>query len=176
VFVTQSNPPFPILSQAIMRWSLVLSALIAIQSALSFVCVALAIPPQSDELERRTRGQKIKPQKVRNNYAQLSYDTTHKTAGNLDEALKNHPGYSATVWGQTRKLHDTFVSEELHPRSPPSSGHSSSRKSSGTPSLEQALDFISHDELVEVSPQSIRLRKSYVKSPSKTQQKSGGRK
>jgi hypothetical protein len=36
-----------------MRWSLVLSAFIAVQSALSFVCVALVIPLQSDELERR---------------------------------------------------------------------------------------------------------------------------
>jgi len=36
-----------------MRWSLVLSALIAVQSTLSFVCVALPISTQSDELERR---------------------------------------------------------------------------------------------------------------------------
>ena len=36
-----------------MRWSLILYSLIAVQSALSFVCVALAIPSQWDELERR---------------------------------------------------------------------------------------------------------------------------
>jgi hypothetical protein len=36
-----------------MRWSLILSALIAVQSTLSFVCVALPISTQSDELERR---------------------------------------------------------------------------------------------------------------------------
>ena len=38
-----------------MRWSLILSAFIAVQSALSFVCVALAVPPSSDGLERRAR-------------------------------------------------------------------------------------------------------------------------
>jgi len=38
-----------------MRWSLILSAFIAVQSVLSFVCVALAIPPSSDGLERRAR-------------------------------------------------------------------------------------------------------------------------
>ena len=36
-----------------MRWSLILSAFIAVQSVLSFLCVALAIPPSSDGLERR---------------------------------------------------------------------------------------------------------------------------
>jgi len=36
-----------------MRWSLILSSFIAVQSALSFICVALAIPPSSDGLERR---------------------------------------------------------------------------------------------------------------------------
>lgn len=29
-------------------------------------------------------------------------------------------------------------------------------------SLEQSLDFISNDELVEVTPQNIRLRKRYL--------------
>ena len=39
-----------------MRWSLILSAFIAVQSALSFVSVALAIPSSSDGLlERRAR-------------------------------------------------------------------------------------------------------------------------
>ena len=45
-----------------MRWSLILSAFIAVQSALSFVCVALAIPPQLGELERRAlRPRRSKP-------------------------------------------------------------------------------------------------------------------
>jgi hypothetical protein len=43
-----------------MRWSLVLSALIAFQSALSFVCVALPISTQSDELERRAPARRPK--------------------------------------------------------------------------------------------------------------------
>lgn len=63
------NPPFPILS--IMRWSLILSAFIAVQSAFSFVCVALAIPPSSDRLEKRApkgpKGAKISSAEYRKN-------------------------------------------------------------------------------------------------------------
>ena len=55
------NPQFPIFS--IMRWSLVLYSLIALQSALSFVCLALAIPPQWDELERRAPVKPPRPRK-----------------------------------------------------------------------------------------------------------------
>jgi hypothetical protein len=52
-----------------MRWSLLLSALIAVQSATSFVCVALSIPPQSDVLERRSPagGLKLSSKKYREN-------------------------------------------------------------------------------------------------------------
>jgi hypothetical protein len=53
---------FPFL-YIIMRWSLILSAFIAVQSTLSFVCVALPISTQSesDELERREpAGSKLK--------------------------------------------------------------------------------------------------------------------
>lgn len=50
-----------------MRWSLILSGLIAVQSALSFVCVALAIPPQSDELERRADPLRLSAKKYREN-------------------------------------------------------------------------------------------------------------
>jgi hypothetical protein len=34
------------------------------------------------------QGNKIKPQKARDEYAKLSYDTAHKTAGKIDEAIK----------------------------------------------------------------------------------------
>ncbi|KAF8881673.1 hypothetical protein CPB84DRAFT_1817231 [Gymnopilus junonius] len=39
-----------------MRWSLILSTLVLVQSALSFLCVALAIPPSWLALDRRTIG------------------------------------------------------------------------------------------------------------------------
>jgi hypothetical protein len=38
-----------------MRWSLILPAFVLVQSALSFVCVALAIPPSLNNLEARAR-------------------------------------------------------------------------------------------------------------------------
>jgi hypothetical protein len=52
-----------------MRWSLILSAFFAVQSALSFVCFALAIPPSPDRLERRApqAGPRIAHEKYREN-------------------------------------------------------------------------------------------------------------
>ncbi|KIM36040.1 hypothetical protein M413DRAFT_51579, partial [Hebeloma cylindrosporum] len=38
-----------------MRWSLILSAFIVVQGTLSFVCVALPVPPSSQNLEKRAR-------------------------------------------------------------------------------------------------------------------------
>ena len=70
------NPPFPILS--IMRWSLILSAFIAVQSALSFVCVALVIPLQSDELERRAGSRR-------------NVDTLRMPSKKIRENSKGHP-------------------------------------------------------------------------------------
>jgi len=66
-------------------------------------------------------GKKIKPQKARDDYAKQSYNTAHKTAGKLDEALKAHPGYTKAVRGNTlqKKLKDTFVSAGLHRAPPP---------------------------------------------------------
>jgi len=63
------------------------------------------------------QGKEIKRWKARDKYAVLSYATAHQTARKLDEALKAHPGYSATVRGHTlqKKLHDTFVSAGLQP-------------------------------------------------------------
>jgi len=58
-----------------MRWSLILS-FIAFQSAFSVVCVALALPPSSDGLERRSRtssGSKESSKQYRAN-AKLHHD------------------------------------------------------------------------------------------------------
>ena len=70
--VLHTTHPFPIFS--IMRWSLVLSAFIAVQSALSFVCVALPVPPLSDGLERRASDVlKLSSKEYRKNAAKHSY-------------------------------------------------------------------------------------------------------
>ena len=40
-------------------------------------------------------------------------------------------------------------------------------------SLEEAIDYISNDEYVEVTPQSIRLRKKYLKENERKRNKNG---
>jgi len=39
-------------------------------------------------------------------------------------------------------------------------------------SLEEAIDYISNDEYVEVTPESIRLRKKYLKETDRKRNKS----
>ena len=78
-----------------MRWSLILSAFIAVQSALSFVCVALAIPPQSEGLERRAKrpptGPKL-PSKVYRKNSEGHFDAYHvhglSSTGKITEETK----------------------------------------------------------------------------------------
>jgi GTP-binding protein len=41
-------------------------------------------------------------------------------------------------------------------------------------SLEQALDFIDDDELLEVTPQSLRIRKKYLSKLDRVRQKRSG--
>ena len=67
-----------------MRWSLILSAFIAVQSALSFVCVALVIPlVESDELERRADPLRLSSKQYRENSKAhpYGYHVTGLTAG-----------------------------------------------------------------------------------------------
>ena len=60
-----------------MRWSLILSACIAVQTALSFVCVALPVPLLSDGLEKRTpAGVKASSKRYRENSKVHDYSYT----------------------------------------------------------------------------------------------------
>ncbi|KAF8959444.1 hypothetical protein BDZ97DRAFT_1838136 [Flammula alnicola] len=73
-----------------MRWSLILSTFIVVQSALSFGCVALAIPPSSDELERRARtGARVSSKTYRKNSENHAYAYKFdQTGGVTREKLK----------------------------------------------------------------------------------------
>lgn len=95
---TTHNPLFPFFSILIMRWSLILSALIAVQSTISSVCVALPIPPQSEELERRSpAGVKLSSKQYREN------------------SVKHPDAYHFTGLGPNGKLtsHATVTKEKL---------------------------------------------------------------
>lgn len=77
-----------------MRWSLILSTFIVVESALSFVCLALAIPQPLEELERRTPAPakadpaKLKSKEYRKNAAGAPYRYTKSNSGITREKLK----------------------------------------------------------------------------------------
>jgi len=80
------NPLFLIL--LIMRWSLILSVFVAVQSALSFLCAALVIPPSLDGLEKRA-----------------SHDPAKISSKAYREHSKSHPNaYHVQGLGPTGKL------------------------------------------------------------------------
>jgi hypothetical protein len=77
-----------------MRWSLILSTFFVVQSVLSFVCVALAIPPSLDELERRAQGlswSKVSSKAYRTNSKSHHYAYTFHQTGDVTRSKLKHP-------------------------------------------------------------------------------------
>lgn len=114
-----------------MRWSLILSVFIAVQSELSFLCAALAVPPSLDRLEKRASRDPAKiSSKAYREHSKSHADAYHvqglgptgkltaetkvtKTA--LQKGERHHYGHELLTSADGKKLHAGGFLRDVRP-------------------------------------------------------------